>query len=89
MSKVLGLLLALVALTVALTDKEIIQTGINGLWEENQLPDPTTVVSCLDDDTAHKSVVFAGELFAKAASGSPSDIIGLIKVFQDFVNQIP
>ena len=89
MSKILALILALIALTSALTDKEIIQTGINGLWEQNKLPDPTTFVECLDDDTAHKMVVFVGQVFDKAAKGSPSDLIGLIKLVQDFSNQIP
>jgi carbon monoxide dehydrogenase subunit G len=89
MNKVVALLLVLVALTSALTDKEIIQTGLNGLFEQNQLPDPTTIVTCVDDDTAHKLVVFAGQVFAKAASGSPSDMIALIKLVKDFGSQIP
>lgn len=89
MRKVLALLLMLVAITSALTDKEIIQTGINGLWEQNKLPDPTTIVPCIDDDTAHKLVVFAGQVFDKAAKGSPSDLISLIKIFKDFASSLP
>ena len=42
------------------TDKEILQQGLNGLFEQNKLPDPTTIVPCIDDDTAHKIVVFIG-----------------------------
>ena len=42
------------------TDKEIIQQNLNGMFEQNKLPDPTTIVPCLDDDTAHKIVVFLG-----------------------------
>jgi len=43
-----------------ITDKQIIQQGLNGLFEQNKLPDPTTIVPCFDDDTAHKVVVFGG-----------------------------
>jgi len=43
-----------------LTDKEIIQQGLNGLFEENALKDPTTIVPCIDNDTAHKIVLFIG-----------------------------
>ena len=67
--------LALVLLTQAITDKEIIQQALNGLFEENKLPDPTTIVPCIDDDTAHKIVVFGGEVLEKAAKGSPKDLI--------------
>ena len=44
------------------TDKEIIQQLLNGLFEQNKLPDPTTIVPCIDDATAHKIVVFAGQV---------------------------
>jgi len=42
------------------TDKEILQQALNGLFEENKLADPTTIVPCIDDATAHKLVVFIG-----------------------------
>ena len=44
---------------------------------------------CIDDDTAHKIVVFVGQALAKAASGSPSDLINLIQMIKDFGDQIP
>lgn len=43
-----------------LTNKEIIQQGLNGLFEQNKLPDPTTIVPCIDEATAGKIVTFAG-----------------------------
>ncbi len=43
-----------------LTNKEIIQQGLNGLFEQNKLPDPTTIVPCIDEDTAGKIVTFGG-----------------------------
>ena len=60
MRKILVLLFALLVLAQTATDKEILQQALNGLFEENKLPDPTTIVPCIDDATAHKIVVFAG-----------------------------
>jgi len=62
---------------------------MNGLFEQNKLPDPKTVVPCIDDTTAHKLVVFIGELLEKAAKGSPSDIATIVQMVKDFGNQIP
>ena len=81
--------LALVLLAQAITDKEIIQQALNGLFEENKLADPTTIVPCIDDNTAHKIVVFGGEILEKAAKGSPSDIIQIINLIKGFGDQIP
>jgi hypothetical protein len=53
------------------------------------LPDPTTIVPCIDDDTAHKIVVFAGQILDKAASGSVKDLIELINLIKSFGDQIP
>ncbi len=54
------LLTILCVSVLSLTDKEILQQGLNGLFEQNKLPDPKTIVPCFDDDTAHKTVVFIG-----------------------------
>lgn len=72
-----------------LTDKQIIQTTLNGLFEENKLPDPTTIVPCIDDDTAHKIVVFIGQVLEKAAKGSISDLLALKDLIEKFGDQIP
>jgi CRISPR/Cas system-associated endonuclease Cas3-HD len=71
------------------TDKEIIQQGLNGLFEQNKLPDPTTIVPCIDDATAHKIVVFAGDVLEKAAKGSITDLVSLINLIKGFGDQIP
>lgn len=63
--------------TFSLTDKETLQQLMNGLFEQNKLSDPKTIVSCFDDDTAHKTVVFIGTVFEKAAKGSISDLLSL------------
>lgn len=44
---------------------------------------------CIDDDTAHKIVVFIGELLDKAAKGSIGDLISLVDLIKNFGNQIP
>ena len=36
-----------------LSDSEILQLTLNGGYEENKLPDPQTIMPCVDDDTAH------------------------------------
>jgi len=72
-----------------ISDKEIIQQALNGLFEENNLPDPKTVVPCIDDDTAHKIVVFVGQILDKAARGSISDLLSLKDLIEQFGNQIP
>lgn len=71
------------------TDKEILQLLLNGLFEENKLPDPTTIVPCIDDDTAHKLVIFIGEVLEKAGKGSISDLISLVDLIKGFGDQIP
>ena len=71
-----------------ITDKEIIQQTLNGLFEENKLKDPTTIVPCIDDVSAHKIVVFIGQLLDKAAKGSLSDLLSLPTLIKDFGNSL-
>lgn len=47
------------------------------------------MVPCIDDDTAHKLVVFVGEVLEKAAKGSVTDLIQLKDLIQKFGDQIP
>lgn len=70
------------------TDKEILQQGLNGLFEQNKLPDPTTIIPCLDDKTAHDTVVFIGQSLEKGAKGSVGDLLSLIKLVENFGNNI-
>lgn len=72
-----------------ISDKDIIQQALNGLFEENQMKDPTTIVPCIDDATAHKIVVFIGEVISKAAKGSISDLLSLKDLIKNFGDQIP
>ena len=53
------------------------------------MPDPTTIVPCIDETTAHKIVVFAGELLDRAAKGSAADFIKIVQLIKDFGDQIP
>ena len=83
------LLTILCVSVLSLTDKEIIQTTLNGLFEQNKLADPKTILPCIDDDTAHKIVVFMGTLLDKAAKGSISDLLSLKTLIEQFGDQIP
>lgn len=78
----------LVALTLSLTDKEIIQTSLDGAFEQNKLPKPTTIVKCIDDTSAHQIVVFAKQVLDKAARGSISDLLSLKQLIEDFGNSL-
>lgn len=71
------------------SDKDILQATINGLFEENKLPDPKTIIPCIDDDSAHKIVDFIGKFLDKAARGSLSDLIALPQMIKDFGNSLP
>ncbi len=72
-----------------LTNKEILQQGLNGLFEQNKLPKPTTIVPCIDEDTAKSIVVFIGTVLEKAAKGSISDLISLVNLIKSFGDTIP
>lgn len=78
MNKILAIVALLLVSTVCLTDKQILQQNLNGAFEENKLPDPTTIIPCLDDATAKLIVDFIGSSLAKAAKGGVSDLISLI-----------
>ena len=89
MRKIFVLLLTLLTLVSSLTDKEILQQALNGFTAENQLPDSTTIIACLDDDTASRTVAFIGDTLKKAASGSLTDLINLVPEIEKFLNSLP
>ena len=55
----------------------------------NNLPDPSTIVPCFDDKTADNVIDFGGKLLAKACSASITDFASIVKMIQDFGDQIP
>ena len=71
-----------------LTDKEIIQQTLNGLFEQNKLKDPTTIVPCIDDKSAKQIVDFAGKILDKAAKGSIADLISVVQDIKDFGDKL-
>lgn len=75
MTRFLFLLATLLAIAHTITDQEVIQLTLNGAFEENLLPDPTTIVPCIDDETARKIVVFTGEILFKATKSSLTDFV--------------
>lgn len=71
------------------SDKENIQHGLDGLFDVNNLPKPTTIVACLDDDTAHRIMVFGGDILNRLAKASPTDIPKIVKDIEAFGDSIP
>ncbi len=74
---------------LSITDKEILQQTLNGAFEENKLADPTTIVPCFDDDSAHKTVVFIGKLLDTLAKASISDASKISQMIKDFSDSLP
>lgn len=62
---------------------------MNGVTQQNSLPDTTTVLPCIDDSFANKTVVFMGLVLAKAAQGSLSDVEDIASMVDDFNKQVP
>lgn len=60
MIKNIFLLTLLCVATFSLSDKDTLQQAMNGLFEQNKLPDPKTIVPCFDDATAKSTVAFIG-----------------------------
>jgi len=75
--------------TLSISDRDILQQASNGLFEQNKLPDPTTVVDCSDAATQHSIVLFIGDVLKKAAAGSVTDLIKVIALIKDFINGLP
>lgn len=89
MVKIFVLFTVLFMSAFSLTNKEILQQALNGLFEENKLPDPTTIMPCIDEVTAKKIVDFIGVVLGKAAKGSVSDLISLSELIKKFGDEIP
>ena len=62
---------------------------MNGICEQNSLPNTTTILPCIDDAFANKTVVFIGLVLAKAAIGSLSDLEDISSMVDDFGKQVP
>lgn len=71
------------------TDKDTLQATLNGLFEQNKLPDPKTIVVCFDDKSAKDTVAFIGTILDKAAKGSLSDLLSLKDIIQKFGDSLP
>ena len=46
--------------SLCMTNQEIIQQGLNGGFEQNWLPRPTTIITCIDEATAKQIVDYIG-----------------------------
>ena len=84
----LVILLVLTISAFALTDKEKLQLLFNGFFEQNKLPQPTTLVPCFDDASAAQTVTFAGKVLDKASKGSLNDLLALPDLIKKFGNDL-
>jgi len=79
----------LMAGKLGISNIDIIQLFLNGLFEANGLADPTTITPCIDDESAAKIVQFIPELFkavGKASVFNYNKVIDLVKNFGDSLN---
>lgn len=61
-----------------MTDTDIIQQVLEGVFSENKMDGPYMIKYCFDQKIAHATVVFLGDALARAAKGSAKDLIQLI-----------
>jgi phosphoglycerate dehydrogenase-like enzyme len=66
--------------------RDTLQQLYNGLFEQANLPDPTTVVSCYDDNSAALTVTFIGKVLDQLAN---NDIFGAQSTVSTFQQQLP
>ena len=59
------------------------------MFAQNKLPNPTTIIPCIDEDTAGKIVKFIGDTLEKAARGSASDYYNIIQDVKAFGDSSP
>jgi hypothetical protein len=66
--------------------RDTLQQLNNGFFEQAGLPDPTTVVSCYDDDSAELTVDFIGTVLQLMAD---NNVVGIEKTIKAFEAQAP
>ena len=64
----------------------VIQQVFNGFWEGASLSDPTTPVTCFDQNSAQLTVTFMGNVLQQLAN---SDVTGAKTSVDNYVNQLP
>ena len=65
------------------SDQDILQDLLNGVFEPNKLPDPTTIVKCFDDASAKNTVAFVGTILHEAALLTPTNPKEIQKIKDD------
>ena len=78
MSKNFFVFVFYVVSALGLSNQDILQQAFNGIFSQNWLPHPTTVMSCIDEASGKKIVNFTGTSLQKLATGSTTDIFNTI-----------
>ena len=89
MRKILTLVLILLVTINTQDYRDALQQQLNGLFEANSLPHPTTIDKCYDDDTAKSMFDFQTDFWAKGAKGSAVDIANLAAASLAFIAKLP
>ena len=63
-----------------------LQDLYNGYFEQANLPDPTTILSCYDDDTTQLTVNFIGSVLVQMANNM---VIAVEKTIKAYQSQVP
>ena len=75
--------------TPKISDRDILQQGLNGFFKQNNLNEPTTFVACFDDDSAHKTVAFVSKVLPELAGQSIQELINSIADTKQFYDDLP
>lgn len=62
-----------------MTDVEVIQQVLEGIFSENKMEGPFMIKYCFNDKIAHSTVTFLADSLEKAARGSAKDLVSLIQ----------
>ncbi len=62
---------------------------LGGLFEQNYLRNPSTIMPCMDEYTAADMVAFIGDTLNKLAKGSINDFIACYNKTKDYHNTLP
>ena len=89
MSKAVITFVFLVVSAASLSNQDILQQALNGVFSQNWLPNPTATIDCIDETTSKQIVDFIDASLEKLAKGSISDILPVLKRISTYTDELP
>ena len=89
MSKAVITFVFLVVSAASLSNQDILQQALNGVFSQNWLPNPTAAIDCIDETTSKQIVDFIDASLEKLAKGSISDILPVLKRISTYTDELP